>query len=142
MSSPGAAHTSAPTRIHGHCWRTTPRGTVELLASRCTKCGTSFLPSMFTCTECGNHEFSEAVLSPEGTLYSYTVVRGSGGVWPDVYAVAYVDYPEGVRVFGHLRREDLDRVSIGARVRTEEATLYTSRDGVPARCFRFYLESN
>ena len=133
----GSAPRETATRLHGDCWRAVGGDRVELLASRCARCRAMFLPRMFTCTECGGNEFAEAVLSPEGTLYSFTVVRGSGGVWPDVYAVGYVDYPEGVRVFGHLRREETDELAIGMTVRTEEATLYTAKDGTPARCFRF-----
>ena len=139
MNAAAALRDAVPTRLHGDSWRSVAGGRVELLASRCARCQALFLPRMLTCTECGGNAFTEAVLSPEGTLYSFTIVRGSGGVWPEVYAVGYVDYPEGVRVFGHLRSAEIDGLAIGARVRTEEATLYTAKDGTPARCFRFLL---
>jgi uncharacterized OB-fold protein len=89
------------------------------------------------CVHCGANSFTPRTLSPTGTLYSYSVIHGAGGVWPDVYAVGYVDFPEGVRVFGQLRETDHRLLRIGAQVTVEEAVLYRRKDEAPVCCFRF-----
>lgn len=126
-------------RLHPDCWRETTGG-VELVGSRCAQCGTVYLPKALACVQCGSHNaFVPKALSPRGTLYTYTVVCGSGGVWPDVYAVGYVDYPEGVRVFGQIRETSAEALRAGAEVGVEKALLYRRKDGTGVTCFRFFI---
>ena len=127
-------------RLHGDCWREVEGERAELIAQRCTQCGVSYLPTALSCARCGNRTFAPQVLSPRGTLYSYAMVHGSGGVWPDLYAVGYVDFPEGVRVFGQLRDTSESALRSGASVGVEPATLYRRKDGAEVRCFRFFVD--
>jgi uncharacterized OB-fold protein len=140
MSTSAAAHTSASVeRLHADCWRIVDGERVELIASVCTQCGTSYLPKALCCVRCGNRSFKPQALSPRGTLYTYSIVHGSGGVWPDVYAVGYVDFPEGVRVFGHLRDTSPETLHVGAQVGLEEGLLYRQKDGTEVTCYRFFV---
>jgi uncharacterized OB-fold protein len=127
-------------RLHGDCWREVGGTQVELIAQRCTQCGTGYLPKALTCARCGGRSFAPLVLGHRGTLYSYAIVHGSGGVWPDLYAVGYVDFPEGVRVFGQLRDTSESTLHSGAQVGAEPATLYRRKDGTEVRCFRFFVD--
>lgn len=122
--------------LHGDCWSAVDSRTAQLFAHRCAKCGTHYLPRVMTCTNCGTAAFDRVALAAEGTLYTYTIVHNAGGVWPSTYAVGYVDFPEGVRVFGQLREAD-ERLSVGARVVAEPATIYERKDGTAVSCFRF-----
>ena len=54
----------------------------------------------------------EALIGPVGEIYTYTVVHGANA---QNYALAMVDFPQGVRVFGRVV-DNLSRLRIGARV--------------------------
>jgi len=92
------------------------------------------------CTECGHAVFDRVTLAPTGTLYTYTIIHGAGGVWPAVYAVGYVDFPEGVRVFGQIRDTDPTVLTVGARVGVEPTILYERKDGTRVQSFRFFVQ--
>ena len=53
------------------------------------------------------------------------------------YAVAYVDFPEGVRVFGHLRLGDGPPPDLDAPVTVEAAILVRRPDGTAVEGYRF-----
>jgi uncharacterized protein len=125
-------------QLHPEHWETQPSGAVRLLASRCTRCGATYLPAIATCASCRGREFTSQPLSHSGTLYSYTIVRDAGGAWPDVYAIGYVDFPENVRVCGHLRETSDAQLRVGMPMGVEAAELYRDKDGSAVVCFRFH----
>lgn len=93
-------------------------GQVVLLASRHKNSGKHYFPvlpeSIPVSRDC------EAVtLSPEATLYSFTVVHPSPKTGQPPFTLAYADFPEQVRVLGRLKLSDGVRPSIGARLRLE-----------------------
>jgi uncharacterized OB-fold protein len=133
---PSVSRTEA---LHGDCWIAIDDRTAELRSYRCNKCGTHFLPSVMRCSECGGASFDRASLAQTGYLYSYTIIHGAGGVWPAVYAVGYVDFPEGARVFGQIRETDSALLAVGARVAIEPAVLYERKDGTQVKSFRFFV---
>jgi uncharacterized OB-fold protein len=55
---------------------------------------------------------TEVPLSRYGTLYCYSVVHVNRPGFTAPYVVAYVDLPEGPRIFGHLD----DRADLGREV--------------------------
>jgi uncharacterized OB-fold protein len=126
-------------RLHGDYWARAEDGDVELFGYTCTHCGTCYLPAIATCAACRGKDFTRTKLSSTGELYTYTIVRGAGGVWPAEYTVGYVDYPEEkVRVCGQIRETDSAKLKVGMRVGVEQAVLYTAADGAPVTCFRFH----
>jgi uncharacterized protein len=127
----------AERRLHGEYWSADETGAVQLTARECTSCGACYLPGIAKCVSCRGNQFRLKALSPHGKLYTYTIVRGSGGVWPDVYAIGYVDFPEQVRVCGQLRETDPAKLEIGMPLAVEEAVLYTEAGGTAVKCFRF-----
>ncbi len=128
---------SGERRLHGEYWSVLGDGAVQLTAHECTGCGACYLPAIATCVGCRGKDFRRKPLSRHGKLYTYTIVRGSGGVWPDVYAIGYVDFPEQVRVCGHLRETDPAKLVLGMQLATEEAVLYTDANGAVVKCFQF-----
>ena len=126
-------------RLHDRYWTRLPDGEVRLVASECTQCHLCYLPAITTCTGCGGRSFCDKPLSGTGQLYSHTTVHNAGGIWPAEYTIAYVDYPERVRVCGHLRAPDAAMVRLDMPVGVEEATLYVDAAGTRFNCFRFYI---
>lgn len=86
-------------------WLVSPlaSGSPRLRGGRCPGCATVFFPRFSVCPGCLSTEpMAEVALSRHGVLYSYSVVHVSQPGFPAPYVVAYVDLPEGPRVFGHL----------------------------------------
>lgn len=71
-------------------------------------------------------------LSEVGTLYAYTVVHRPGREAAPAYGLALVDFPEGVRIFGRLLPDCMDRLHPGMPVRVVETR---AEDGAPDYAF-------
>jgi uncharacterized protein len=74
----------------------------RLLAGTCDTCGQVYFPRISSCFACGHETVIETALSSQGKLYSYSVVQMPTSKFTPPYAVGYVDFAEGVRVFGQL----------------------------------------
>jgi len=53
-------------------------------------------------------------LSPDGRLYTYTIIHPGRDAEP--YTICFVDFPEGVRVFGRLDIPTAQRPALGMAV--------------------------
>lgn len=73
-------------------------GRVRLLATHCPSCGYNTFPPSTVCPQCMSLDVQPLPLNRTGTLYSFTTIRHGSG---HTYA-GCVDFPEKVRVFGHL----------------------------------------
>ena len=60
-------------------------------------------------------DVEEKMLSPTGELHSFTVVRRSMPEFPVPYALALVDFPEGVRVMAQVEIDDPENLKIGQK---------------------------
>ncbi len=90
-------------------WRISD-GALQLIGSRCAKCGNAAFPPHRRCPACGAEDGqAELALSPVGTLYTFSEIHVAPEGFSIPYAVGYVDLPEGVRVFGQIdaRAENL-----------------------------------
>ena len=75
----------------------------KLMGTVCKDCGEYFFPRRVVCAKCLSENTGDAMLGPQGTLYSYTFVHfplfGSTKVEHSTgYGVGQVDLPEGPRV--------------------------------------------
>jgi uncharacterized OB-fold protein len=78
-------------------------GAVRLHGSRCGHCGGVAFPPHPLCPSCGAENGQDMVLlSPTGTLYSFSEIHVAPKGFATPYAVGYVDLPEGVRLFGQI----------------------------------------
>lgn len=76
-------------------------GEWRLAGSRCTRCGATYYPPRRLCP----HDLSDChheLLSRTGVIYEAATVRVAPQGFTPPYRVAYVDLPEGVRVFAPL----------------------------------------
>ncbi|MQA24959.1 MAG: hypothetical protein GEU94_05695 [Micromonosporaceae bacterium] len=73
----------------------------RLVGSRCASCGKVFFPPRTLCaddlTKC-----EERLLSTQGTVYEASHIRVAPVGFTAPYWIAYVDLPEGVRLFAQL----------------------------------------
>ena len=86
-----------------------PLENVRLMGSRCRACGEVFFGKAVACQQCQREDMEDTVLSREGTLYSYTIIRNrppgeyKGPDEPfEPFAVGLVELPEGIRILAPL----------------------------------------
>lgn len=94
-----------------------------LVAGRCAACGVQQFPAGGACPACGGETIERVALPARGELWTFTVQRfepkppfqPNGPFEP--YGVGYVDFG-GVRVEGVIPAECVERLRIGAEMRT------------------------
>ena len=64
----------------------------------------------------------QRTLSSNGTLYSYTVLHPHRKSSRPPFTLAFVDFPEGVRLMGLLKLSDGEHPIVGSRLETAMAT--------------------
>ncbi|HSC36081.1 MAG TPA: OB-fold domain-containing protein [Thermodesulfobacteriota bacterium] len=87
-------------------------------------------------------EVEERLLSPTGELHSFTIVRRSMPEFPVPYALALVDFPEGVRVMAQVETNDPEGLKIGQRMGVTIGTVKKSKDGKDVKSYKFVPVSN
>jgi len=87
-------------------------------------------------------EVEERLLSPTGELHSFTVVRRSMPEFPVPYALALVDFPEGVRVMAQVETNDPEGLKIGQRMGVTLGTVKKSKDGKDVKSYKFVPVNN
>jgi uncharacterized OB-fold protein len=91
----------------------------RLLLLRCDACGVVIWYPRALCPSCGSVSVSWFDASGQGSVYSFTVVHRSSGLFGDAvpYVTAYVELSEGPRVLTNIVGCDPDAVHIGQAVR-------------------------
>ncbi|TDE22787.1 hypothetical protein E1295_46195 [Nonomuraea mesophila] len=91
----------------------------ELVIQRCTGCDRrSHLPEP-ACPWCGTRDFRSEPVSGDGVVHTFTVVHRSfapGYQGREPYVAAWVDLPDGPRVFGHVVGCAPEEVRVGMPV--------------------------
>lgn len=79
-------------------------GKIEVVASRCKKCGMFFFPVKKICFKCMDETMEEVPLSGRGRLISFSISHdGLRGIKPP-YAFGYVMLEEGFMLFSLLTK--------------------------------------
>ena len=112
-------------------------GNVTIIASECADCQKRVFPPTDLCPECLGENMTRFPLSRRGTLYSWSVVHAAPKDWRLPFVAAYVDLPEGVRVFAHM--VDVDPVALVMDMTVEVcmAKLGTDAAGAPLESYSF-----
>jgi uncharacterized OB-fold protein len=105
---------------------------LRIVGGQCAQCKTVAYPQRPTCIHCGSACFNDIELSGEGTLYSYSVVNGSGApsefddeqIMTGDILCGLVELREGPRVMVRLADVDPDQLAIGMRFRAVIRRLY------------------
>lgn len=74
-------------------------GTVHLLASRCAECGRYAFPPRAWCPRCRRPSPDRERVGRGAQLSSFTVCHTAPSGWRAPYLQAYVELPEGIKVF-------------------------------------------
>jgi uncharacterized protein len=116
----------------------------RLIGSQCNACGTVTFPRQGSCPRCTSEDVRERLLSPRGTLWTWTVQcfepkspPYAGGADFEPYAVGYVELPGEVRVEARLTDVDAEELQIGVPM---ELTLIPAPGGSGTVTFAFRPE--
>jgi uncharacterized OB-fold protein len=90
---------------------------IRLTGSRDKQTGKGIFPAIPAASPAAPR-YEPLLLSEEATLYSYTIIHPNPKSGLPPFALAYADFPEGVRVFGRLHLREGTRPQIGMRLRT------------------------
>jgi uncharacterized OB-fold protein len=115
----------------------------RLIGSRCPACGATTFPKQPTCPRCTRPDMEERLLSPTGTLWTFTV-QGFRPKSPyagpedfEPYGVGYVELPDGVMVEARLTENDPERLEIGGPMELVIVPFGRRGDGTELVTFAF-----
>ncbi|MCJ8144006.1 OB-fold domain-containing protein [Ancylobacter sp. A5.8] len=111
------------------------QGRPVLVGGECRACHTRMFPKTTVCCACMSEDVADAPLPSEGTLYSFTQVHVGPAQWNKPLVVGYVDLPDGVRLFSHLRNSAA--LAIGGPVHLTLGQVGTSAEGEAITTFMF-----
>lgn len=98
------------------------------MGNKCRDCGKTSYPAMERCPFCASENTDKVPLENVGTVFSFSVTRVPVAAFRPPIVGAYVDLPEGTRVFGQIHASP-ETVRVGMKVRVETGVLWTEKDG-------------
>jgi len=117
---------------------TDENGAVRLIAGYCKESDNYTFPKYLVDPVSFSDEIEEKLLSPTGTLHSYTTVRRSMPEFPVPYALALVDFPERVRVMAQVETDDVEDLKIGEEMGVTVGRVKKTNDGKDVLSYKFY----
>jgi uncharacterized OB-fold protein len=99
------------------------------VGNKCRSCGKTSFPSVEFCPFCSSDDGEKVPLSTIGTVFSWTITRVPVGPYKPPYIGAYIDLPEGTRLFAQIHHANEDELKIGMKVKMEPGVLWTEKDG-------------
>jgi len=121
-------------------WSASPlvNKSAQLVGGRCTRCGKVFFPRADVCPGCASRSpMAQVLLSRLGKLYTYSVIHVTSPGFKAPYAVAYVDVPEGPRIFGHLDGWEEGSMPLDSPVEIYADPIGKDRNGEELTSIRF-----
>jgi uncharacterized OB-fold protein len=108
-------------------------GMPALIGGRCSACGLQTFPRYAVCPGCMSEEIAEEPMPSRGVVYSLSTVHVGPPRWHKPLTLGYVDLPNAVRVFSHLRGD----CRIGDTVTLDLAEVGREKNGIPIKSFIF-----
>lgn len=99
-----------------------------LLASECKTCGRVFFPRRERCLDCLNQGMETVLLRGMCSLYAFTIVHMPTEHYDAPFAIGWVEFPDGVRVFGQIRHWESHVLKIGMNMELVIDTLWREED--------------
>ena len=103
-------------------------GRLVQMGNKCRDCGKTSYPAVELCPFCSSENKEKVPLSTVGTVFSYSVTRVPVGAFKPPIIGAYIDLPEGTRLFGQIHAK-VEEVKTGMKVKVETGVIWTEKDG-------------
>lgn len=111
-------------------------GEYFLVGGKCKKCGRVSYPSKPMCVGCFSEDVEPCYLSKRGVVYSYTTTMRPTSKLEAPCTFAYIDLPEGARLFTPMMLEADEKMKIGSEAEIVFCDLW-EEDGEPVLGYRF-----
>ena len=112
-------------------------GRLTLVAGQCESCSAICFPAVDVCSKCGTSGKQRSLPLPStGRLYSFSEVHAGPRGYPSVYVVGYVDFENGVRVFGQIDTK-AERLRIDDQLYLVLGQIRTDPDGGVVLSYKF-----
>lgn len=103
-------------------------GQLVQMGNKCKTCGKTSFPPVELCPACSSGDVEKVPLSTEGIVFSWCVTRVPVGPFKPPFISAYIDLPEGTRVFGQIHTEP-EKVKTGMKVKAVTGVVWIEKDG-------------
>jgi uncharacterized protein len=120
-------------RVFGSEWIKQSDNKTSLIGCYCNDCNTYWFPSRKVCANCFGEGLTEKLLSDIGEVYSYSKLHVASKGFETPLTIAYIDFPEGVRVCGQVEGE----IEVGSKVHVTFGKIRTDSDKVPVFSYKF-----
>lgn len=112
-------------------------GLAFLKAMRCSTCGTKAFPARAICSTCNAQTGLETItLGTCAKLYTFSEVHVAPKDFPTPYVIGFVDFEEGVRVFGQIEGT-ASTLTPDQQVETTTGVVRKRADGNPVISYKF-----
>ncbi|MBW2370491.1 MAG: OB-fold domain-containing protein [Deltaproteobacteria bacterium] len=98
-----------------------------LIAGKCTACGKVFFPRRSACTECAGSDMEVTHLKDGGKIYTHTTVNMPVHKFKPPFTIAWVEFPEGVRVMAPVKDGQPQSVKVGMETTLVIDTLWREK---------------
>jgi uncharacterized OB-fold protein len=111
---------------------------MQLMATKCSECGTVFLPPKPLCTNCFSKKLEWIELEGVGKLVSYSVIYVAPVQFQSLapYSVGIVELESGLRLPGMIHGLDFNKIKVGMNLKIDYDTSVSSE--WPAWCRYFF----
>ena len=100
----------------------------KVMAAKCNKCGTCFLPPRPICSKCLSTDFKWVQLNRVGKLLTYTVIHVSPAQFQNMvpYIVGILELEDGHHLPGMIRGVEQEKMRIGMKLKVDFDTTTSS----------------
>ena len=116
---------------------TDDEGRVRLIAGYSKEADNYTFPKYLADPVSFSDDVEERLLSPTGTLHSFTIVRRSMPEFPVPYGLVLVDFPEKVRVMAQVESDDLEGLQMGEEMAIITGVIKKTADGRDVISYKF-----
>ena len=116
---------------------TDDEGRVRLIAGYSKEADNYTFPKYLADPVSFSDDVEERLLSPTGTLHSFTIVRRSMPEFPVPYGLVLVDFPEKVRVMAQVESDDLEGLQMGEEMAIVTGVIKKTADGRDVISYKF-----
>ena len=123
--------------VYGEDWMVHNGGEVRLLVSKCEECDSQWFPSKSICPTCFSQKLDIEPLQGEGEVYSFTTLTVTSKRFESPLNIAYVDFPNNVRVCGQIEGND---IQIGKKVKLIFGKIAEEKNGNEVYSYKFKVK--
>ena len=101
-----------------------------LRATRCLKCGKIQFPAKTLCTDCLDEESEDIPVGKYAKIFSFTTTYGQVSRMESPVTAAFLELPEGIRVFAPLKKEENIIYEIGTDMELDIDDLWEEENAI------------